>query len=659
MSMAEAPLDLFSEQELTCSICLDLFVEPVTTPCGHNFCQACIGGYWASSPVCTCPLCKHPFDERPQLSVNKVFALIADKYKETRYGAAGFPPPGGNEAPRTTGDTNPFLTVATVATGEEVVWCDVCTGGKQPAVSSCLTCTASYCTEHVRPHHTAPFYSKHPLMDPLEALRGRTCSVHRRLLEVYCRTCQRCICAICVLEEHRTHKTVSVQTERLSKQKQVARTEQEILNRIREREIHVTELRRKLEGVKNYADGQRGEAEQLLDEVSASLDRIRTRVVGGIENQLDAVMSKGEGLVSRLEAELSQLMDRRATLEVQAISQDHIGFLQSFEEATVPLADDLQINVEPEFSLHFNLAEVKSSLTDVKDKMDDIRMEEVCSRGSGGSFSSTDLMAAESMLSLRGSSSNLRKSQWSLRDMKKFKAVSGHKKARVYMEDVTLNPVTAYPFLILSEDRKQVKRGEKLQFYRNSPHRFDVWSCVNAKEGFGSGRHYWEVFVGENKDWKVGVVSESAQRKGLFDMSPSNGYYAIWWSGSQLRALTAPPLTKVKNPQKLRQVGVFLDVDVGQVSFYNAKSGSEIYSFTGSSEFTERIFPLLGTGDKEVPPGAHHRTAPRGLRAGPRPRARQRRRDDRRRDRRRDRGDERRRDRNFDSVVTLLPLTTK
>ena len=58
---------------------------------------------------------------------------------------------------------------------------------------------------------------------------------------------------------------------------------------------------------------------------------------------------------------------------------------------------------------------------------------------------------------------------------------------------------------------------------------------------------------------------------------------------------------QVKNPQKLRQVGVFLDVDVGQVSFYNAKSGSEIYSFTGSSEFTERIFPLLGTGDKEVP----------------------------------------------------------
>ncbi|XP_041813757.1 E3 ubiquitin-protein ligase TRIM47 isoform X2 [Chelmon rostratus] len=552
MTMAEAAApDLFSEQELTCSICLDLFDEPVSTPCGHNFCQACIGGYWASSPVCTCPLCKRQFDERPQLSVNKVFALIADKYKLARYGAAGLPMPVRNRtapqmgAAMTTTDTvstNPFLT----ASGEEVVWCDVCTGVKQPAVSSCLTCTASYCAEHVQPHQTTPFYAKHPLMDPQEALRGRTCSIHRRLLEVYCRTCQRCICAICVLEEHRTHKTVSVQTERLSKQKQVARTEQEILNRIKEKEIHVTQLRRKLEGVKNYADAERGEVEHLLDEVSGCLDRIRSQVVGGIENQLDAVMSKGEGLVSRLEMELSQLMERRATLEVQAISQDHIGFLQSYEKATAPLAEDQQdeVDEDEEFSLHFQLGEVKSSLSEVKDKMDDIRMGEVRSRGSRGSFSSGDLMVAESMLSLRGSSASLRKSQWSLRDLKRNKPVSGHKKARVYMEDVMLNPVTAYPFLILSEDRKQVKRGEKLQFYRNSQQRFDVWSCVIAKEGFSTGRHYWEVSVGESKDWKLGVVSESAQRKGLFDMSPANGYYAIWWSGSQLRALTAPPLTK-------------------------------------------------------------------------------------------------------------------
>lgn len=147
--------------------------------------QACIGGYWASSPVCTCPLCKRQFEERPQLSVNKVFALIADKYKMARYGAAGLPTPAvrtrtASQTDAMMTNTNPFVTPS----AEEVVWCDVCTGVKQPAVSSCLTCTASYCTEHVQPHRTTPFYSKHPLMDPQEALKGRTCSIHHRLLEV-------------------------------------------------------------------------------------------------------------------------------------------------------------------------------------------------------------------------------------------------------------------------------------------------------------------------------------------------------------------------------------------------------------------------------------------------------------------------------------------
>lgn len=196
--------------------------------------------------MCTCPLCKRQFEERPQLSVNKVFALIANKYKASRYGTAGFPTPLSKGTQQGDAGAPP--------SGEEVVWCDVCTGVKEPAVSSCLTCTASYCALHLQPHRTTSFYSRHPLMDPQEALRGRTCPAHHRLLEVspfpvstryqsaqfslsgagiklptfdcrmcslvqvFCRTCQRCICAICVLEEHRTHQTVSVQTERLGKQ---------------------------------------------------------------------------------------------------------------------------------------------------------------------------------------------------------------------------------------------------------------------------------------------------------------------------------------------------------------------------------------------------------------------------------------------------------
>lgn len=78
----------------------------------------------------------------------------------------------------------------------------------------------------------------------------------------------------------------------------------------------------------NYADGERAEVGNLLEEVSRALDRIQSRVLGDIDSQLDGVVSKGEGLERRLEAELSLLSERRATLETQAINQDHIGFLQ-------------------------------------------------------------------------------------------------------------------------------------------------------------------------------------------------------------------------------------------------------------------------------------------------------------------------------------------
>ncbi|XP_041736397.1 E3 ubiquitin/ISG15 ligase TRIM25-like [Coregonus clupeaformis] len=587
MTAEAGVLELFTEQELTCSICLDLFNDPVSTPCGHNFCQVCIGGYWASSATCTCPLCKHQFPERPQLNINRVFAHIAEKYKETRYGT-GKPHMLDMKTPGAMAHSNPFL--------EEMIKCDVCTGKKQAAISSCLTCTASYCEAHVQPHLNTPFYANHQLLEPREALRGRTCLLHHRLLEVYCRTDQICICAICVLEEHRTHRTVSVQTERVNKQKLIGKTELEIQNRIEGKSLRLNALKSRLETVRNYAQGELSEVEQLLGDLSRSVDRIRVELVGGIEEKQASVETRGEGLVTRLEAELGQLQVRRSRLEAQATSDDHIGFLQSFEEASAPLqadSDSQELDAEAEVSLHFSLGEVKVALGELKKSMDEIRMGEVHSRGSIPSLRESDSMM--SVQTLRTT-----KSQWSLRDLKKIKSGSGLKKIQSYLEDVTLNPVTAYPFLILSDDRKQVKRGEKLQFYRNSPQRFDVWSCVLAKEGFTSGRHYWEVNVGENKDWKVGVVRESAQRKGLFDMSPNSGYYALWWGGTHLRALTTPALTKVKALVRLRRVAVYLDCEEGQVTFYNAKTGSEVYSFS-VAEFSERMFPLLGTGDREVP----------------------------------------------------------
>ncbi|XP_026097004.1 bloodthirsty-related gene family, member 30 [Carassius auratus] len=576
--MAQLDTDLFTEQELTCSICLDLFSEPVSTPCGHNFCQGCIGGYWASSSVCTCPLCKRVFEERPNLSINRVFAHIAQKYKEVHYDGPPQPKPRQRAV----------ITGASLNDAEQIL-CDVCSGKKMKAVSSCLTCTASYCEIHILPHQQTPFYASHQLLDPREALRGRTCQEHHRLLEVYCRTDQKCICAICVLEEHRTHTTVSVQTERASKQRLLGKTELDLQTCVDKRNAQLTELKSKLHALQSYAQAELSEVEQLLSDVTHSVDRIRTELVGGIEEKREAVIGQGQSMVTQLETKLAQLQERRGRLEAQAISNDHIGFLQSFEEANSPLQDsDMDMHEVDELTLIFSLGDVKAALGEIRERLDDIRFGEVHYRHSVPS-----LAESESMMSVR----SMKRKEWSLKDLRISK--TGHKKVKSYLEDVTLNPTTAYPFLILSEDRKQMKRGEKLQFYRNNSLRFDVWSCVLAKDGYESGRHYWEVNVGENKDWKLGVVRESAQRKGLFDMTPAIGYYALWWSGKHLHALTALPLAKVKITGHLRRIGIYLDCEEGQLVFYNAKTGSEVYTFTVTC--SEKLFPLFGTGDKDVP----------------------------------------------------------
>ncbi|KAJ8404271.1 hypothetical protein AAFF_G00340440 [Aldrovandia affinis] len=578
--MAESGnLMMFSEQELTCSICLDLFNNPVSTPCGHNFCQSCIGGYWATSSACSCPLCKRQFSERPELSINRVFALIADNYKQAQYGD-----------PKTELELE-----AGAGTGAEAscweITCDVCTGKKSPAVKACLTCTASYCETHVQPHLQAPCYAHHQLLEPRDALQGRTCPTHHRLLEVYCRTDQMCICAICVLEEHRTHKTVSVQTERVFKQKLLGKTEMEIHSRIKEKTIRLTELSGKFESLRSFGQGEVVEMGQILMEMTRAVERIRGELVGGIEEKQAVMEARGQKLISQLQEELGQLQEQRASLEVQAASDDHISFMKSFEAASALVALDGEEDQEPEqLELHLPLGDVKRTLEELRDRLEEIHMGEV------RSHRSVSLPGSESLMSLQ----SMKRKEWSIKDLRRIRPGSGIKKVRVYADEVTLNPLTAYPFLILSDDRKQVKRGEKLQFYRNSAQRYDVWSCVLAKEGFTSGKHYWEVNVGDNKDWKVGFVRESAQRKGLFDLNPRNGYYGLWWGSSQLRALTATPLTKVKVSSKLKRVGVFLDYEEGQVTFYNAKSGSELYTFNGD-HFTEKMLPLLGTGDKEVP----------------------------------------------------------
>uniref|UniRef100_A0A8D2IVM1 Zinc finger protein RFP-like n=1 Tax=Varanus komodoensis TaxID=61221 RepID=A0A8D2IVM1_VARKO len=164
----------------------------------------------------------------------------------------------------------------------------------------------------------------------------------------------------------------------------------------------------------------------------------------------------------------------------------------------------------------------------------------------------------------------------------------------------TLDPNTANPFLILSDDLKSVRRGSKYQVLPDNPERFDIMMSVLGREIFTSGRHWWEVEVEENLGrWAVGVARESVRRKGVVRISPDEGFWAVGKSfrdsssPCQILAFTSPKPLPLTLRRKLRKIRVFLDYEEDRVEFFDVDSDDLIFTFHSASFSGEKILPFF------------------------------------------------------------------
>ncbi|XP_026025357.1 E3 ubiquitin-protein ligase TRIM21-like [Astatotilapia calliptera] len=505
-----AATNLLSDDELLCPICPDVFTDPVTTPCGHNFCKKCITQHWDINFPCQCTVCKKAFPNRPQLRVNTLLSEMVAQRREAQQKA---------EVP-----------------------CDVCTGPRLKALKSCLVCLTSYCQTHLEPHLTATSLKRHQLIEPVENLESRMCRKHDKHLELFCKTDQTCVCMLCSVLDHKAHEVVPLREEYEGKKAELEKTEAEIQQMIQKRRLKIQEIKESVKMRKDAADRQKAEGVQVLTALMESVERRLKELIKEIEDKQEATEKQAEGLIKDLEQEISELMERRSEVEQLSHSEDHLHLLHSFSslKAALSTKDWTEVRVRPP------------------------------------SYEGTVGRAVET----------LRK------DMKKLFEAAELKRVQQDAVDVTLDPDTANPYLILSDDGKQVNHGDVRKKLPDNPERFSQCVCVLAEQSFSSGRFYFEVQVKGKTDWDLGVSTESINRKGNIRLRPQNGLWTVCLrNGSEYKACAAPPvrLCLRSGPEK---VGVFVDYEEGLVSFYDVDAAALIYSFTGCS-FTEKLFPYF------------------------------------------------------------------
>ncbi|XP_024149489.1 tripartite motif-containing protein 16-like [Oryzias melastigma] len=533
------------EERFSCSICLDLMTDPVTILCGHSYCMKCIQGFWdGEENIHSCPQCRKTFIPRPALVKNTMLADLIEELKKTGLQAA----PADH-----------------CYAGPEDVSCDFCSGRKLKAIKSCLFCLASYCEKHLQPHLDEVAFKKHKLEEPSKNLQENICPIHDEVMKMFCRTDQKCICYLCSVDEHRGHDTVLAAAERTERQRDLEESQQQIQQRIQDREKEVKLLQQEVEAINHSADQTVKDSEKIFTQMIRLIQKRSCDVKKQIRSQRLTEVSRVKDLQKEFKREISELKRRDAELKQLSLTEDHSQFLLNYPSLP-PLSESTHsssINVRP---LRY-FEDVTAAVSELTDKLKDILRDEW-----------TNISPTVTHVDVLLPEPESEPEPTSRADFLKYSC------------QITLDPNTAHRRLLVSEENRKVRLMEEPQ--SDSDHR-DRWFQVLSRETL-TGRCYWEVewrgkFVYVAVAYENIIRSEYDSRFGFNDKS-----WALSLSPDKFsflhKEIQTTTLARVSS-----RVGVYLDHTAGVLSFYSVSESMTLLHRVQTT-FTQPLYAGVWLG---------------------------------------------------------------
>ncbi|XP_048059131.1 E3 ubiquitin/ISG15 ligase TRIM25-like [Megalobrama amblycephala] len=532
--MSESAVSQYEDQ-FSCSVCLDPLKEPVTIPCGHSYCMSCITDCWGQKeqgPPYRCPQCRESFSQRPLLKKNTLIAEMMETLQKTSLQTAA-------------------------------VECDVCTTEKNRAVKSCLQCLASFCQTHLQPHYESPAFMKHKLVEASRNIQENICLSHGKLLEIYCQDDHQCICNLCMIDNHKKHSVVSVDSEWTSKKKELKEIKVACQKLIQKRERGQRELREAVKYFKSSALETMEDIEKVFTELICSLEKKRSEIKEQIRAQEKTEIDRAEELHKHLDQELTELRKRQAEIEKLLITEDQIQCLKSCQSVCVlPSFEDVPI-----FTQHTHLSFKDISISMFKEVLEDVYQQQTA------------------RISQEVSNVSITKSP----------EPKTQNDFLQYFCEFHLDPNTANKNLKLSEENRKISCSDKVKQYPDHPERFDVFPYILCQEGL-YGRCYWEVECSGN-NWAVAVCYKGIGRKGRSDDCRLGFSKLSWRFENFLQNFNfLHDKGQVRIPAVCSsRIGVYLNHRAGTLSFYSVSDTMTLLHRVQTT-FTEPLYPAFYIG---------------------------------------------------------------